>query len=505
MTTIQVLFASYQDSAETLARQIATDLVSHHLTPSLHCLSELGVSLSLAVPCVIVLVLGEIADQGQRFCRWAEALEQGSLAGMRIALLAVGREEAAFRLETVLKHKGAETIVESGLATDQSAVDKWLSAVWKPLNIAIRAVGECPDPPRTLALPSAPPSSSYSRLLSKRLLTESKSALKTVEMTLDIRDHRPVPGSLVAVYPDNDLAAVSEVIARFNFDANCLLEALTLLHPSGRWRAELPCTVFDYLQRFVDFSSPAPVYFAHYFAAHMRNREEKDDLERVISSITPFPHSPLHLLRSFPDISCFLLEETLPLLPVLHPRHYAVCSPSQTCIAVQVTGVCSQYLDKLANLDLNRPILLRTAVIPDSEALWRPLYEASNPLFVAAGVGIAAFRGILEQISVERRRPVRVLYACRQSVKGTQAQDCDFPYQDDIRGFVSVLGGKMQAITVPQGLDFETALLAALREAADELRPCKAVALCGPFPTAAIETFLQELLPQVPILVSHWS
>jgi len=518
MTTIQVLFASAQDTAETLARQIATDIVSHHLTPSLHCLSELGSSLSLAVPCVSLLVLGsagEVAAPGQRFCRWVETLEEGSLAGMRVALLAVGSGAGAFRLEALLRRKGAETIVESGTATDQSAVEKWLSAVWKQLNIALRAVGECSGQSRVLASPSVPPSYSYSRLLSKRLLTESKSALKTLEICINSSGNSPAPGSLVAIYPDNDLAAVSEVIARFNFDANYLLEALTLVHPSVRWRVELPCTVFDYLQRFVDFSAPAPLYFAHYFAAHIRKREEKDPFERLISSVTsetlPIPYSILHLLRTFPDIEYFFLEETLPLLPPLHPRHYAVTSTPLVLaqslnLAVQINGVCSKYLEKLANLELNRPVLLRTAVISDSEALWSPLYEATSPLLVAAGVGIAAFRGVLEQITLERRRPVRVVYACRQPVKGTDTQDCDFPYQDDVRGFLSMLGGKLQVITVPKGLDFEAALLAALREAADEIRPwAKAVALCGPFPTTQIATFLKELLPAAAIVVSHWS
>jgi len=74
---------------------------------------------------------GEVAAPGQRFCRWVETLEEGSLAGMRVALLAVGSGAGAFRLEALLRRKGAETIVESGTATDQSAVEKWLSAVWK--------------------------------------------------------------------------------------------------------------------------------------------------------------------------------------------------------------------------------------------------------------------------------------------------------------------------------------------------------------------------------------
>jgi sulfite reductase alpha subunit-like flavoprotein len=444
-----------------------------------------------------------------------EELGEESLEGMKLAVLTVGTSEKTMQLETLFKQKGAVMIVSSGEATDNSAVEKWLAGLWKSLNIAIRDVSEFTGQHRSLPAPSPPSSYLYSRLLSKRPLTESHSESKVVELSLDSGGHQPSAGSSVEIYADNDLAAVSEVIARFNFDANYSLESLILLHPSVRWRAELPFNVFDYLQRYVDFSSPVPVYFAHYFASHIRNIDQQSEFKRLISSIDtptlPNPYSILHLLRTFPDIDYFSIEETMPLLPPLLSRHYAVAStplvlPDSVNIAVEVNGVCSKYLEKLANLELNRPIFVKIGFSNDSETFWGPLCEASSPLLIAAGVGIAAFRGLLEQISLERRRPVRVFYACRQPVKGSEAHNCDFPYQDDIRGFVSLLGGKIRVITVAKGLDFESALLAALKEAGDELRQwAKAVGICGPLKTANLQSFLKEILPEVPILVSQWS
>ena len=497
MTTVQVLFAGWKDSAETLARDIAGYMPAHGLVAALHCLSELGVSLTFSLPSVSVFLFGDMSQNGSRFLAWLNSLPAASLQGMHIAVLHLSSDNS---LETMLTLKGATSIIPSG---DLTTAEKWVASLWKPLNIAAREVGGLSGSRRVVEVPSAGVSYVYRRLVGRRVLTEAKSEVKVMEVTVESGGEEAVAGSTVLLYPDNDLAAVSEVIARFNFDANYQIDSLSLVHPSIRYRIELPCNVFDYFQRYVDFTSPVPVYFARYFSAHIRNIEAKSDHERDIMSA-----SLLQLLRTYPNIDYFSLDSTLPQLPPLYPRSYTVTSTplvlsDSFTLAMSITGVCSTYVSKLAGLELTpRPILLKLA--HQNESIWTQICTISNVVFITYGVGIVAFRGILEQIVTERRRPVRLFYACRQPIKSTPEHNCDFAYQDEIRGLVSTLGGKVKVVTVERGGE-EGALLAAVREVREELRVwMKGAALCGLGEMRELKAILTEIAPSVSIVASQW-
>lgn len=519
-----VLYASQQGRAEQVARELHEESVKRGLSLDLKCMDEIGSSFLVTVPGVYVLVVsstgdGEIPDNGLSFYKWLETQEEGELFGTKYALLGLGDSNyfkyqcAPKRFDRLLDALGAISLVPRGAADEQEGLDKvikpWMEELWAPLQQTLQHLQEHYDPVRTL--PASPttdrPEVLSVRVLGKRVLSEPQAAKKLVELTLDASNKAYSPGANLTVYPENDSADVDEVLQRLGFDSNYVITSERLLPQAIRWRVQVPISIIDFFQRFVEVSGPVCKSFADYFCLSLVDTKEVAQIRAIAEqsrkvTLTP-PYSLLHLLRTFPRFRALYLEDTLPLLPPLRPRLYSISSSPLTCpnaltIVFSVEGVCTRFMDIRTESDLaTLPVSFGTS----ASAFWKPIMDNHKVLVVSTGVGLAPFRAILEQISLTTRRKLWIIHGCRQTTQFTNALNYDLVYKEEVTSLVERTGGKLDLAASTQSLHVQDII----SSSKEELRRWSSVAiLCGSFDVPQMKATLKSVNPNMTIIAEDW-
>ena len=521
-----VLYASQQGRSEHVARELYEESVRRGLALDLHCMDEIGADFLVTVPGVYVLVVsstgdGEIPDNGVSFYKWLETQEEGELFGTKYALLGLGDSNyfkyqcAPKRFDRLLDALGATPLVPRGAADEQEGLDKvikpWMEALWIPLQQALQHLEEHYNPVRTL--PARPatdrPEVMQVQVLGKRVLSEAQATKKLVELTLDSCGKSYCPGANIAVYPENDPADVAEVLQRLGFDPSYVITSERLLPPAIRWRVQVPISLTEFFRRFVEVSGPVCKSFADYFCLSLTDAKEVAQIRAVAAqsrkvTLSP-PYSLLHLLRTFPGCRSLYLEETLPLLPPLRPRLYSISSSSLTSpnaftFAFSVEGVCTRFMDTRTEGDLaasTLPVSFGTS----ASAFWKPIMDNHKVLVVSTGVGLAPFKGILEEISLTVSRKLWIIHGCRQTERDTKTLNFDLVYKEDVSSLIERTGGQLDLGASTQSLHVQD-IISARRE---ELRRWSNVAiLCGSFDVPQMKTTLKSVNPHMTIIAEDW-
>jgi cytochrome P450/NADPH-cytochrome P450 reductase len=255
-------------------------------------------------------------------------------------------------------------------------------------------------------------------------------------------------GDYLAVLPDNDEELVRRAARRFQLAPDDTI----VVHPTGAESSLLPVdrpiTVAQLLGRYVELKAPAT----------------RSDV-RVIAANTPCPPEAKHLLALAEDDATYeaeilakrvtvleLLErfasaalpfgKFLELVPVIKPRRYSIASSpivheGRCMLTVAVLdapawsgqghyqGTCSNHLARLAP----GATLYGSIVSPNTP--FRLPDDAEVPLIlIAAGTGIAPFRGFVEERAAlkdrgERLGPAALFFGCDHP-------DVDFLYRDEL-------------------------------------------------------------------------
>jgi len=526
MAAALVLYASQQGRAEEVAREIHAESVKRGLSLGLRCMDEIGSDFLVTVPGVYVLVVsstgdGEIPDNGLSFYKWLETQEEGELFGTKYALLGLGDSNyfkyqcAPKKFDRLLDALGAISLVPRGAADEQEGLERvikpWVEALWSPLQQTLQHLEDHYDPVRTL--PASPttdrPEVLPVRVLGKRVLSEPQAAKKLVELTLDVCSKSYSPGANLAVYPENDLADVTEVLQCLGFDSSYVITSERLLPQAIRWRVQVPITIVDFFRRCVEVSGPVCKSFADYFCLSLVDAKEVAQIRAISAqsrkvTLTP-PYSLLHLLRTFPRFRTLYLEDTLPLLPPLRPRLYSISSspltsPHALTIVFSVEGVCTRFMDNRTEGDLT------TAALPVSfgtsaSAFWKPIMDNHRVLVVSTGVGLAPFKAILEQISLTTSRKLWIIHGCKQTEQATSSLNFDLVYKEDITSLVERTGGKLDLAASSQSLHVQDIISART----EDLRRWSSVAiLCGSFDVPQMKATLKTVNPNMTIIAEDW-
>lgn len=465
-TALTLLHGSNLGTYAGIARDLASDGDEHGFTPSVAPLDDcIGKLRDTEGPVVIVAASynGRPTDDAAGFVASLEALDPGSLDGVRYAVLGVGDRNWAATYQRVpsliderLAAAGATPLLERGAADASGdfagAVDRWTNDLWATLlerhgATAARttAATEPADDQGVYELQET--TESVTGGLAARHGVQPMPVLDAYELVdMDhelgrskrfLRLRLPAgvtyrTGDHLAVLPRNPDTLVRRVADRFGLD----LDRTVRLHARRRNRNTLPVdrplTLRRLLTDFVELQDPATQGQVAVLADHTACPLEKRPLTELATAdpdafreqVTTAGRSVLDLLEH--HRSCELpFTRFLELLPVLRPRHYSISSSAETSpgeVDLMVSllaaphrsgegtfhGIASHHVQGVTAGDT-----LQARVLPCSDAFRLPEDPSVPVVMVSAGTGLAPFCGaILDRLHTRSTGTLLCYFGC---------------------------------------------------------------------------------------------
>ncbi|MBB6347245.1 cytochrome P450/NADPH-cytochrome P450 reductase [Nonomuraea muscovyensis] len=471
---LTVAYGSSLGSCEDLARTIADRGERSGFGTTLLSLDDLAENLPTEGLLVVVAASynGKAPDNAQRFDDLiAGGLPEGSLSGVRFALLGAGNTQwvasyQAFpkRIEAALLAAGATPVVERGAADAAGDFDgmatRWTDTLWATLaeeyaantsddgapRYRVRLLTEADVRPAIVSEQAYP----LTVVANEELVSDA-----TGLWDFSIEPPRPSAKSIIielpegatyetgnhlAVFAKNEPALVDRALARLGVDRD---QVFRLDQPGGG-RTHLPVgtpvTAGLLFTEFLELQDVATRTQVRALAEHTRcpwtkpqlqactaDTEEAD--ERYQEEILGKRVSVLDLLERFPAVELPLaafLEMTGP----IRPRFYSISSsplanPRQVRLTVGLVegtalsgngtyrGLCSQYLGRLKPGD----VFYGYVRVP-SPPFAPPADPAAPLILIGPGTGVAPLRGFLEERAWQRENgtkvgPSQVFVGCR--------------------------------------------------------------------------------------------
>jgi cytochrome P450/NADPH-cytochrome P450 reductase len=256
-------------------------------------------------------------------------------------------------------------------------------------------------------------------------------------------------GDYLAILPLNPAETVHRVATRFNLPWDCMLKISS--KTGTALPTDSPISAHALFSAYLELSQPATKRNIAMLISVASDKETKASLESLASDenfakeITGKRVSLLDLLERFPDLQ-LPLSAFIASLITMRVRQYSVSSsPLNNPNVVSLTyavldspsmsgqgryiGVASNYLSQLAPGDI-----VHVAVKPSHQAFHLPAKGESVPIImVAAGTGLAPFRGFIQeraaQIGAGRKLAPAHLYV------GYRHPEKDELYRDEMDWF----------------------------------------------------------------------
>lgn len=458
-----ILYGSNSGTCENMAQRLAMDAISHgYRAKTLDCMDAAVERLPMDQPIIIITASyeGQPPDNAAHFISWVNSLEDNqALRGLSYAVFGCGHHDWAQTFHRIpklvdrrLEDLGATKIADIGLA-DAAGEDMFVSfetweddVLWPALD-ALRAAegGESPQEmkPAPLKVQVSSMRSSLQKndveegkILATRVLTANGEPVKKhVEIRLPPGVHYR-PGDYLTVLPVNPKNTVQRAMRRFglSWDSTIKIEGAGTRLPTNEL---VPAE--SILSGFVELAQPATRRTVLALADAAANKADRETLKGLASDdydaeIITKRVSILDLLETYPSID-LPLESFLTMLPQMRVRQYSISSspledPSVASISFSLIsgrassgrgeyfGVASSYLGGLEPEDR-----LRVSVRPSHAAFHLPSTPEKTPLIlVAAGTGIAPFRGFIQDRAVmmqsgRKVAPAVLYHGCREKGK----------------------------------------------------------------------------------------
>ncbi|KAI1486271.1 bifunctional P-450:NADPH-P450 reductase [Biscogniauxia mediterranea] len=467
--SLTILYGSNSGTCESLAHRLAIGAESHgYQVAHIDCLDAYQERLPRGQPVVIVTTSyeGQPTDNAGHFVSWLENIKTGALEGVQYAVFGCGHHDwpqTFHRIPKLVDRKlaeaGATRLADMGLADVASedvivAFETWEDNVFWP---ALRSSdGDGSSPAAALQARISNPRASMlhlhvqpARVVAARTLTAPG---EPVKKHLDVALPPGVTyraGDYLAVLPINPRETVQRALRRFGlpWDASITIEGSGTLLP-----AQTPLPVSTVLGELVELAQPATKRNALALAEAAAGDDQKEAREALArlagaeyeAEVLAKRVSPLDLLERYPSIDVPLVD-FLAMLPLMRVRQYSISSsPLEHESVASITfsalhsparwsgqggphlGVASTYLSGLQAGDA-----LQVSVRASHASFHLPASTSpSSPplIFVAAGTGIAPFRGFIR----ERMRQQGQKLRGKQLAPAVLYHGCREPGADDL-------------------------------------------------------------------------
>ncbi|MDT0330138.1 cytochrome P450 [Nocardiopsis lambiniae] len=476
-TALTVLYGSNLGTCAGLARDLAADAAEAGFAPRVRALDEATGALDPADGPVLIVAAsynGRPTDDAVAFLEWLPTLGPGDLDGLRHAVLGVGDRNwsATYqRIPTLLDdHLGAagstrlaERAVADTSGDFASVVTDWttrvldllLDAHGAPVADAGAPVepGEGADAP-PYALVDAPATALDGlaarhglrpmRILAVGDLADTSHPLgrpkRLVRLALPAGEAYRT-GDHLAVLPRNSPDLVERVIVRLGVDPRRTVR----LEPRRRTRSPLPVdrplALGALLAEVVELQAPATRDQVRTLVGHTpcpftaRALGDLADAEAFADRLAG--RSVLDLLEEHP--ACDLpFEHYLGVLPALTPRHYSISSAAETdpdTVDLMISPLTAPHRSGRGEYRGTASHFMagstegeevRARVLPAADAFRVPLDPDVPVIMIAAGTGLAPFRGAVAARRHHGRGGRALLYF------GCDHPDVDHLYREEL-------------------------------------------------------------------------
>ena len=262
-------------------------------------------------------------------------------------------------------------------------------------------------------------------------------------------------GDHLGILPRNSPALVRRVMERFELPEDALIRIRNNTASKTFLPVDKPVSASSLLSAYVDLQGVARRSEIQVLAEYTECRPEKEKLLALGSDdpdgVARYREEVLSKNVSLIDLleehrSCELpFNVYLELLPQLKPRYYSISSsplvdPARLSITVGVVegpahsgrgeyhGVCSSYLEEQAVGSV-----VEGFVRPPSTPFVLPQDQSTPMIMVAAGTGLAPFRGFLQERAAVKSRgeevgPSSLFFGCRNPKQ-------DYIYEEELEAF----------------------------------------------------------------------
>lgn len=452
-----VLYGSNTGTCQAFAQRIASDAPAHGFTANVDTLDSAKASLPTDQPVVIITASyeGQPCDNAAHFFNWLESLKEDNSTKISYAVFGAGHSDwkSTFHriptaIDNMLSVLGGERICERGGADAAqgdmfSDFENWEETFWQA---AVEKYGDQVGSvkPQSLSVEISNIRSSHLRadvyeakVVDARVLSAPGVPEKRhVEIQLP-SDMTYSCGDYLAVLPLNPTETVQRVMRHFSlaWDSVLTIRAATgTILPS-----DVPISAPDLFGAYVELGQPATKRNVIMLADACSDNTAKEQLEHLAgdgftTEITEKRVSIIDLLDRFPSVQ-LPLSNFIASLPPMRTRQYSISSsplwsPHRVTLTYAVihqshisgtgeyVGVASNYLSKLAAGDT-----LHVSVRPSNQAFHLPTDSEHTPvIMIAAGTGIAPFRGFIQeraaQVAAGRSlAPALLFIGCRDPEK----------------------------------------------------------------------------------------
>ncbi|KAI7880495.1 cytochrome P450 [Mucor mucedo] len=310
-----------------------------------------------------------------------------------------------------------------------------------------------------------------STLIVNRELQQNGSDRSTRHIEIDIsqldsvssvKDQLYDAGDHIEIMPENNIEEVERIALGFGLVLDSVFEIDNASADSFSPRSMAavikgPCTVRNALMYYADFMSPPSRRLLSFFAAQLH--ASAPETAKKFDSLTmpdennqdQYPsfikkhRTLLDLQLAFPQVNYLDLGQFLAAVSVMQPRRYSIASsplvfPKHAHISVSVVddivgdkhyaGLASSYLKRLQGDKMSSIC----ASLKSSKSTFSMPQDVTKPLImIAAGTGIAPFRGFLQERAFQKKNgqnvgPCTLFFGCRNPEK-------DFIYSDELEEY----------------------------------------------------------------------
>ncbi|KAJ5074596.1 flavodoxin family protein [Anaeramoeba ignava] len=237
-----------------------------------------------------------------------------------------------------------------------------------------------------------------------------------LEMRINSRIMKYEAGDHLCVFPENDPKLVTQLCERIKIDP------MKPIMIKNDLRFQNTITIGEFLTKYVDISSILPQNSLLILSQYCKNKKEKKKIllyesnqEIYQKEIMREKLNIIDVLKKFPSIE-IEFQELVNSLPRMAPRLYSIASsfnsnPESVGILVRVVqnGLCSGYL---SHKEIGSKISI---FLQKSTFKYNPKIPS---VFIAAGIGIAPFYGMLMERTLvpdSQRKSLVFIYGCRNS------------------------------------------------------------------------------------------